>query len=142
MDPEPARDAAALAAKDAEIVALQRQSAIDRVVGETGLPAEMFSAASTPEEIDTIAGSALAWRIEGNEPPPAPPLTAAVSASLISSSIYPEPIAMATGQIRSRDQLAALPPAERMRAWREGRLQHLGVGQPPSPAPTPLHRRR
>jgi hypothetical protein len=134
---EPIGPAAVLAAKDEQIAALERQVAIQRACRETGLPAEVLAGAATAEEVERIATDALAWRVATSPPEATNPPTAAVSASVVTSA---DRIGMATGQIRSRDQLAQLPPAERLRAWREGRLASLGVAQPPRPRPTPLDR--
>lgn len=130
--------AAVLAAKDAQIAALERQVAFQRIERQTGVPASFYADANTPEEAERIATDALLWRATNAPPEPTGPPTAAVSASVVTSS---DRIQMAAGQVTSRDQLARLPPAERMRAWREGRLQQIGVNQPPPPRSTPMDRR-
>jgi hypothetical protein len=118
-----------LADREAQIVRLQHEIDANRVSRISGVPIEFLSGA-TESELFTSAQAALAWKAEGAEPdsPPAP-RTSAVPASTITSA---DRIAMSAGQITSRDALARLSPQERLRAWRDGRLQQLGVN-PPGP---------
>lgn len=120
--------------KDAQIAALNRQIAIEGTVHETGVPAELLANATDADDMARIAAEALAWRAAAA---PSRPPTAAVPVSTVTSA---DRIAMAAGQVTTRDQLAQVSPAERMRAWREGRLTQIGVGQPP-PRSTPMDRR-
>jgi hypothetical protein len=124
-----------LADKERQIAELEAEIARSQVSRETGVPIGLLANGQTAEEIERIATDALCWRAES---PPSRPPTAAVPASTVTSA---DRIAMATGQVTSRDQLAQMSPAQRMQAWREGRLQQIGVSQPPPPRSTPMDRR-
>ena len=118
----------ALADRDSHIAELQRQIAIDRTSRETGVPPDLLGTGRTAEEIERIAADALAWKAAAAPPEPSRPLTAAVPASVVTSADRIE----LPGQVTTRDQLSRMSPAERMRAWREGRLVNLGAN-PPGP---------
>lgn len=114
-----------LAERDQRITELTREIAVSRVSRETGVLPELLVNGQTVEEIERIAADALAWKLEGQ---PVKPPTAAVSASVVTSA---DRIAM-PHQITTTDELRRMSPAERMRAYREGRLTHLGAN-PPQP---------
>jgi hypothetical protein len=128
-------DTDSLAEKQRQIQELEAEICRSRVSREVGVPIGLLANGHTPEEIERIATDALSWRAEST---PSRPSTAAVPASTVTSA---DRIAMATGQVTSRDQLAQMSPAQRMQAWREGRLQQIGVSQPPPPRSTPMDRR-
>ncbi len=104
----------------------------ERIGHETGVLPSMLTG-TTEAAIRAAADVALAWRAEGQQPPR--PATAAVSASTVSAADRIE----LPGQVTTRDQLSRMSPAERMRAYREGRLIHLGAG-PPQPRSIEIER--
>lgn len=110
------------AAKDAEILELRQGRDRERVARETGVPprflvgkdeAEMRESA---EEFQKVTGVT-----------PSTPTSSAVPASVVTSTDKVE----GPTQITSRDELAKMSPAERMTAYREGRLS--GMGAAPGP---------
>jgi hypothetical protein len=118
------------AEKDRRIGQLEAESLGLRLSAEICVPVSLLGDASTEADMRTAANAALAWKAAAAAPPPSRPVTSALPASLVISA---DRIAMAGGQVTSRDQLARLSPAERLRAWREGRLVALGV-EPPQPS--------
>jgi hypothetical protein len=117
-----------LADRDEQIAALERQIAIDRTSREYGLPPELLGSGQTAEDIERIAADLLAWKAATTPQPPSRPTTSAVLASRVTSA---DRIEM-PGQVQTLDELRRLSPGERMRAYREGRLAHLGAN-PPGP---------
>lgn len=114
-----------LAAADRRIAELEREIAISRVRRETGFSPELLGNGRTAEEIEQIATDALGWRAAAAPPPTSPP-TSALPASIVTSA---DRIEM-PHRITTHDELRRFPPAERMRAYREGRLMHLGAYPP------------
>ncbi len=112
-----------LADLTAERDRLQAEVARLRVARDTGVPPELLGNGKTTEEIERIATDALGWRAEST---PSRPATAAVPASTVTSAGRIE----MPHQVTTQDELRRLAPAERMRAYREGRLIHLGAGPP------------
>jgi hypothetical protein len=111
--------------RDRQIAYLEAEVARLRVSRETGVPVGLLANGQTAEEIDRIASDALCWR---GELAPSRPATAAVPASTVTSGGRIE----MPHQVATQDELRRLSPAERMRAYREGRLIQLGAG-PPQP---------
>jgi hypothetical protein len=125
------------AEKDRRIGQLEAENLRLRLSAEIGVPASLLGDASTEAGIRAAADAALAWKAATAALPPSRPQTSALPASTVTSG---DRIAMAAGQVTSRDQLARLSPAERLRAWREDRLTTLGVAQPPPSHSTPIDR--
>lgn len=117
-----------------EIAALELSIARDRTERETGVAASLLAGARTVEEVEQLAGELLAWKLEGQ---PTPPATAAVSASIVNYGSSGSPLdgrIVGPPQILSRSELAAMTPADRMAAWRSGRLATM-LGASPYPPP-------
>lgn len=128
MSEDSADTAAQLAARDDQIAALQREVNINRVSRLTGVPPEFLSG-TTEDELFTSAQNALEWQAEREEAiSQSMPQTAAVPASVVTSA---DRIEM-PHQVTTQDELRRLTPAQRMQAYREGRLIHLGAN-PPGP---------
>lgn len=129
--------------KDARISKLERQLAIERASFETGVPAEILSAAATPDDALRLATDALLWRAE-TAPPPPPPQTGAVSvdfANGVGTIGATDRILPRYMPIQTRDAVSRMTPAEVLSAWRAGYLTSLGVGAPKPCGSTPLTRR-
>ncbi len=105
-----------------------------RAVAEaTGVLPAMIGG-STPAEVWRSASDAVEWRRSTGPEPPAKPPTAAVSASTVRYTSSGSPLdgrIVGPQQITTRDQLSRLSPAERMRAYRQGRLSQLGASRSP-----------
>ncbi len=114
-----------LAEKDRQIAQLEAEVVRSQVSRETGVPIGLLANGQTAEEIERIATDALAWRAEA-APPLSRPATAALPASLITSADRVE----MPHQVTTHDELKRLNPAQRMQAYREGRLMHLGANAP------------
>ncbi len=119
--------AAQLAARNAEIAALEREIAMHRVSRLSGVPPEFISGA-TEEELLNSAQDALEWKTEGEAAiSPSRPPTAAVPASIVTSATRIEgPKQITLGEF------SRLSPQERMQAVRAGLLMNEGVA-PPQP---------
>jgi hypothetical protein len=93
----------------------------------TNVPAALLANGDTTEQIWDLARSATEWKAAAQPPRPA---TAAVSASVVTSADTFQ--SGSAPQIQTHSELQRLSPAERMRAYREGRLSALGAnpGQP------------
>lgn len=129
-----------------EIVAARTQLAIGQVSFETGVPTELLSTAETAEDAMRLATDALLWQADSQPAAPPPPATAAVSASEVSSGtgvLGPtERMLSQYQQVRTRDALSRMSPAEVLHHWRSGNLAGLGVSAPNTPAgQTPMTRR-
>lgn len=100
----------------------------ERIARETGVPPE-FLTGTDESAMREAAKTAIEWRGSATPPTPPPPATAAVPASEVTSS---EKLGHAPNQVQqlSREQFAALSPAERMEAVRAGQCVNIGVGQP------------
>jgi hypothetical protein len=129
--------------KDARITELERQLAVERASFQTGVPAEILSAAATPEDALRLATDALLWRAETAPPPP--PQTAAVSADMVTAGTgvigAADRILPRYQQVQTRDAVSRMTPAEILSAWRAGHLSQIGVGAPTTNGSTPLTRR-
>ena len=100
----------------------------------TGVPVGML-AGETPQEVWQAARTAVEWKQATGPQPPSRPATAAVAASTVAYGSSGSPLdgrIIGPQQITTRDQLSRLSPAERMAAYREGRLSSLGA-YPPGP---------
>lgn len=142
---EPTDPAAVIAERDERIAQLQLANKRANVSHETGIPEELLAGATTPEQVDEIAGAALGWQLAAGPPPPP---TAAVLASEVTGSTgvisAGDRAAMNPrySQIQTRDAVSRLSPAELLAAWRSGQLSSVGVGAPVRNGGTPLTRRR
>jgi hypothetical protein len=114
------------AEKDRRIGQLEAENLRLRLSGETGVPASLLGDASTEADIRAAANAALAWKAATAAPPPSRPQTAALPASVVTSADRVE----MPRQVQTLGELRRLPPAERMPAYREGRLMHLGANRP------------
>jgi hypothetical protein len=108
-------------------VKAETELARERVSRETGVIPELLSG-TTEDEMRAAAAKALEWRGPGAQTPP-PPATAAVPASEVTSG---DKLGHAPNQVQqlTREQFAALSPAERMAAVRAGQCTNIGIGQP------------
>jgi hypothetical protein len=100
----------------------------ERVARETGVPPE-FLTGTDESAMREAARVALEWRGPTTPQTPPPPATAAVPASEVTSS---DKLGHAPNQVQqlTREQFAALSPAERMAAVRAGQCTNIGIGQP------------
>ncbi len=99
----------------------------EAVAEVTGVPVGMLTG-ETPQEVWQSARTAADWKQATGPQPPSRPPTAAVPASLVTSADRVE----MPHQVTTQDELRRLSPAQRMQAYREGRLIHLGAN-PPQP---------
>ena len=143
--PEPQPDPATLLAeRDEQINRLQLENQRAKVSHETGIPEDMLTGATTPEQVDQIAGALLGWRMT-TAPEPPPPQTAAVSGDFASGVGVLSAVDRLNPRyqgVQTRDSLSRMSPAEILAAWRSGHLTGIGVGVPQSNGATPLTRRR
>jgi hypothetical protein len=101
---------------------------------QTGIPAAILGG-DTKEEILRTAELAAEWKASFQPPPPA---TAAVPAAVVSHASSGSPLdgrIVGPPQVLSRSELAAMTPADRMAAWRSGRLATMLGGASPYPPP-------
>jgi hypothetical protein len=143
-DPQP-DPATLLAERDEQINRLQLENQRARVSHETGIPEDMLTGATTPEQVDEIAGALLGWRLT-TAPEPAPPPTAAVSVEFANGvgalgAVDRAALNPRYRQIQTRDSLSRMSPAEILSAWRAGYLTQIGIGAPQPSGLTPLTRR-
>lgn len=104
--------------KDTEIATLKENAAREKVSRTTGVPPELI-VGKTEEEMQASAEVAAKWR-----GPVTPPVqSSAAPASSVTSTDKVE----GPKQITSRDELAKMKPADRMQAFRDGRLKDLGA---------------
>jgi hypothetical protein len=138
--PDPAAQLAdAQAAAEAGLLEAHRA----RVSAETGIPEELLTGATTPEQIDEIAGAALGWQLEAAPPPPPPtgavPAEWASGVGTIGKGHRPNP--RYAGPL-TREQVSRMSPQEILQAWKSGALNAIGVGAPQrNGRTTPMTRR-
>ncbi len=99
----------------------------EAVAGLTGVPLWMLTGES-PNDIWQSARTAVEWKEATGPQLPSRPPTAALPASVVTSADRVE----MPHQVTTQDELRRLSPAQRMQAYREGRLMHLGAN-PPQP---------
>lgn len=109
--------------KDERIKELETSKLRGDISHTTGVP-EALITGTTEEEMKTAAK--IAQDFKGTAQPTLPNSSAAPASSVTSNETIGGP-----KQVMTRDELAKLPPGERMKAWREGRLTHLGAPPPP-----------
>lgn len=102
------------AAKDARITELETEGTRKDIARETGVPVELIVGS---DEAAMRAAATVAQNWRGN------PSTSAAPSGVVTS---PDKIE-GPKQITSRDELAAMSPADRMVAYRDGRLKNLGA---------------
>jgi hypothetical protein len=129
----------------AQIAAARLEAHRARVSAETGIPEDMLTGATTPEQVDEIAGSALGWLMQAEPPAPPPPKTGAVpvdwanSVGVLGAGDRIDPRHRGP---QTADALKAMTPQEIMEAARAGHLVNLGIGVPKSSGTSPMLRRR
>jgi hypothetical protein len=133
---------------DPRVQQLELQLAAERAAHEFGVPVEMLSGATSPEDIERICSEALLWRLQAEPQAPPPPPTGAVRASEVTGGTG----VLTAGdraalnprytQVQTRDQLSRMSPAEVLAAWKSGALSGIGVGAPQSNGQAPMNRRR
>lgn len=97
---------------------LKETAAREKVARTTGVPPELI-VGTTEEEMQASAKVAAEWR---GPVKPAVQSSAAPASSVTSTDKVEGP-----KQITSRDELARMAPADRMQAFRDGRLKDLGA---------------
>jgi hypothetical protein len=130
---------------DPRVQQLELQLAAERAAHEFGVPVEMLSGATSPEDIDRICSEALLWRAQAEPQAPPPPPTGAVDASWANGTGVigaADRTVSRYRQIATHDALRSMTPQEILAHARAGNLTSLGVGAlKRSGSSTPLTRR-
>jgi predicted component of type VI protein secretion system len=116
-----------LSDRDQRIAALEHDIHLNRASRLSGVPVQFLTGTSEAEVLASTQ-AAIEWKAAAAQSIPPGPKTSAVLASTVTSA---DRIEMPS-QVSTRDQLSRMSPAERMRAYREGRLVNLGA-YPPQP---------